>query len=123
MSKIINHTELNARLASHACQCRLGEHNAIQSHREAVEHRATIETTHLNAPKSRLDALLAEADRHIAGHEKRGRVMARRAEHAEQGFLVSSPDEDMDADLQREHGDFYSAMHAAGRVRRVEEGA
>jgi hypothetical protein len=60
-------------------------------------------------------------DWEIAHHEERARAYRRRASIAAQGYLLDSPDERLDVQYQREHGDLIGMARRTGRLRQTED--
>jgi hypothetical protein len=75
----------------------------------------------INAPADLLRKLTAVRDWEIAHHEERARAYRRRASIAAQGYLLESPDERLDEQFQREHGDLIDMARRAGRLRQTED--
>jgi hypothetical protein len=75
---------------------------------------------HVNAPEEARGRMESMHDAEIAKHEKAGRVYRRRAEHAQAGYVLASPDDD--ADYLRSHQELHDLARRTGRLRQTGEG-
>jgi hypothetical protein len=75
----------------------------------------------INAPAEWLREMTAVHDWEIAHHEERARAYRRRGAIGAQGYLLDSPDERLDAQDQREHGDLIGMARRTGRLRQTQD--
>jgi hypothetical protein len=108
-------------LASHVRKwiVKAAEHEKAAQRARARKEREQAKW--INAPADLLRKLAAVHDWEIAHHEERTQAYRRRAAIAAQGYLLDSPDDRMDAQYQRDHGDLIGMARRTGRPRQTED--
>jgi hypothetical protein len=112
----MTHQEQDYALHSYSCACKLGAHQCAEHRAKALEQRKRDEEGNHGMPPAHKASLLQKHDEAIAEHERMYAVHSRRADYADQGFMISSPDESTDTEHQRKYGPLQAALQGSGRL-------
>jgi hypothetical protein len=116
-----DHERFGTLLASHERSWSLAAATHEEDAERARDRKKREMGQHVNAPADARARMEGVYDAQINKHEKQARVNRRRAEHAQAGFVLHSPDEAGDPEYMRSHQDLISMGHRCGRCRMTDE--
>jgi hypothetical protein len=118
---IADHEQFDRVLLSHERGwSNLAAHHEAEAERARDRKRKEI-AKWINPPREHLARLEARYNLEIDHHDREGRKYRRRAEFAKQGYVLASPDENKDAEYQKEHRELIAMAMRTNRLHYSDE--